>query len=188
MEPGRSAQPGRGEQSTTIDAERRHSQLLAAPDEDTFVAKLLAGFGSYPPYFLRLRERNRAGPELLGPDWRVLPLLSADRVREHVPGGGVLVDAQPLVFVLDEDQDRGELVRQCRRPPPGRGRHRVGRPGRRPAPGRAAHRAGHGDVWPWRAGHDRSQPPRPRRPQGPPGRARRPQDWQQATGQALARS
>jgi hydroxyacylglutathione hydrolase len=140
--------PIEGERTTTIVAERRHNRLLAAPDEETFVAQLLAGFGSYPPYFLRLRERNRAGPDLLGRDWRVLPLLSTDRVREHVAGGGMLVDArpigafaaghipgaisimlrpqfaswlgwliddtQPLVLVLDEDQDRGELARQCR--------------------------------------------------------------------------
>ena len=140
--------PVEGERTTTIGAERRHNRLLAAPDEDAFVAQLLAGFGSYPPYFLRLRDRNRVGPELLDSDWRVLPLLSTDRVSEHVAGGGVLVDArpigafaaghipraisielrpqfaswlgwllddtQPLVFVLDEDQDRGELARQCR--------------------------------------------------------------------------
>jgi hydroxyacylglutathione hydrolase len=140
--------PVDGERTTTIGAERRHNRLLAAPDEDAFVAELLAGFGSYPPYFLRLRDRNRVGPELLGADWRVLPLLSTDRVRDHVVGGGVLVDArpigafaaghipgalsielrpqfaswlgwlvddtQPLAFVLDEDQDRGELARQCR--------------------------------------------------------------------------
>ena len=140
--------PVGGERTTTIGAERRHNRLLAAPDEDAFVAQLLAGFGSYPPYFLRLRERNRVGPELLSADWRVLPLLPTDRVSEHLAGGGVLVDArpigafaaghipraisielrpqfaswlgwlvndaQPLVFVLDEDQDRGELARQCR--------------------------------------------------------------------------
>jgi hydroxyacylglutathione hydrolase len=142
-----SAQVG-GERTTTIGAERRHNRLLAAPDEDTFVAELLAGFGSYPRYFLRLRDRNRVGPELLGPDWRVLPLLSTDRIRTHLAAGGVLIDArpvtafaaghipgaisialrpafaswlgwllddtQPLVFVLDDDQDRGELARQCR--------------------------------------------------------------------------
>jgi glyoxylase-like metal-dependent hydrolase (beta-lactamase superfamily II)/rhodanese-related sulfurtransferase len=143
------AAPAEGERTTTIGAERRHNRLLAAPDEDAFVAALLAGFGSYPPYFLRLRERNRVGPELLGTDWRTLPLLSAERVHRHLAGGGVLVDArpitafaaghipgalsialrpafaswlgwllddtQPLVFVLDDDdQDRGELARQCR--------------------------------------------------------------------------
>jgi len=142
------AAPGESPRTTTIGAERRHNRLLAAPDEDAFVAELLAGFGSYPPYFLRLRDRDRIGPELLGPAWRVLPLLSTDQVRSHLGGGGVLVDArpitgfaaghvpgaisielrpafaswlgwlvddtQPLVFVLDDDQDRGELVRQCR--------------------------------------------------------------------------
>jgi hydroxyacylglutathione hydrolase len=142
------AAPAGDERSTTIDAERRHSQLLAAPDEDAFVAELLAGFGSYPPYFLRLRERNRAGPELLGSDWRVLPLLSTNQVHDHLGGGGVLIDArpvtafaaghipgaisialrphfaswlgwlvddtQPLAFVLDDDQARVELARQCR--------------------------------------------------------------------------
>jgi hydroxyacylglutathione hydrolase len=142
------AAPAEGERTTTIGAERRHNRLLTAPNEDAFVAELLAGFGSHPPYFLRLRERNRVGPELLGRDWRVLPLLSADRVRAHLAGGGVLVDARavtafsgghipgalsialrpqfaswlgwllddtrPLVFVLDEEQDRGELARQCR--------------------------------------------------------------------------
>jgi hydroxyacylglutathione hydrolase len=142
------AVPVGGGRTTTIGAERQHNRLLAAPDEDAFVAELLAGFGSYPPYFLRLRDRNRVGPELLSPDWRVLPLLSTEQVREQLAGGGVLVDAravtafaaghipgaisialrpqfaswlgwlvgdaQPLVFVLDEDQDRGELARQCR--------------------------------------------------------------------------
>jgi hydroxyacylglutathione hydrolase len=140
--------PVGGERTTTIGAERRHNQLLAAPDEDAFVTELLGSLGSYPPYFLRLRERNRIGPALLGGDWRVLPLLSTGRVRAHLADGGVLLDtrpvtafaaghipgalsialrpafaswlgwlvddAQPLVFVLDDDQDRGELVRQCR--------------------------------------------------------------------------
>jgi len=142
------AAPVGGERSTTIGAEHRQNRLLAAPDEDTFVAQLLAGFGTYPPYFLRLRDRNRVGPELLSRDWRVLPLRSTDQVRECLAGGGVLVDArpvaafaaghipgalsialrpqfaswlgwliddtQPLVFVLGDDQDRGELARQCR--------------------------------------------------------------------------
>jgi glyoxylase-like metal-dependent hydrolase (beta-lactamase superfamily II)/rhodanese-related sulfurtransferase len=142
------AAPGEGRRTTTIGDERRHNRLLATPDEDTFVAQLLASFGSYPPYFLRLRDRNRAGPELLGTDWRVLPLLSTDQVHQHLAGGDMVIDArpiaafaaghvpgaisielrsafaswlgwllddtQPLLFVLDEDQDRRELARQCR--------------------------------------------------------------------------
>jgi hydroxyacylglutathione hydrolase len=142
------AAPAGEERTTTIGAERRHNRLLAAPDEDAFVAQLLASFGSYPPYFLRLRDRNRTGPELLGADWRVLSLLSAGQVQRHLAGGGMVVDARPaaafaaghipgavsialrpafvswlgwllddtrpLVFVLDDDQDRGELARQCR--------------------------------------------------------------------------
>jgi hydroxyacylglutathione hydrolase len=140
--------PVGGERTTTIGAERRHNRLLAAPDEDAFVGELLAGFGSYPPYFLRLRDRNRVGPGLLGRDWKVLPLRSTDKVQQHLAGGGLVIDARPitafaaghisgalsielrpafaswlgwllddtrpLVFVLDEDQDRGELARQCR--------------------------------------------------------------------------
>ena len=142
------ATPAGDQRTTTIGAERRHNRLLAAPDEDAFVAQLLASLGSYPPYFLRLRDRNRIGPELLGRDWRVLPLLSTDQVQQHLAGDGLVVDArpvtafaaghipgalsielrpqfaswlgwllddtQPLVFVLDDDQDRGELARQCR--------------------------------------------------------------------------
>jgi hydroxyacylglutathione hydrolase len=142
------AVPAGAERTTTIGAERRHNRLLAVAGEDAFVAELLAGFGSYPPYFLRLRDRNRAGPALLSHDWRVLPLLSTDQVRARLAGGAVLVDARPvtafaaghipgalsialrpqfgtwlgwlvdgthsLVFVLDDEQDRGELARQCR--------------------------------------------------------------------------
>jgi hydroxyacylglutathione hydrolase len=137
-----------GRRATTIGAERTANPLLNAPDADAFVARLLSGLGSFPPYFLRLRARNQAGPQLLGQDWRALPALPPDRVRELVAGGAVLVDArpidrfgaghvpgalsialrpqfatwlgwlvddtQPLVVVLDQDQDRGELVRQCR--------------------------------------------------------------------------
>jgi hydroxyacylglutathione hydrolase len=142
------AAPAGGERTTTIGAERRHNQLLAAPDQDAFVAQLLAGFGGYPPYFLRLRDRNRVGPELLGRDWKALPLLSPGQVQQPLADGGMAIDARPvtafaaghipgalsialrpafaswlgwlvddtrpLLLVLEEDQDRGELARQCR--------------------------------------------------------------------------
>jgi hydroxyacylglutathione hydrolase len=137
-----------GRRMTTIGDERTANPLLRVPDVDAFVTDLLEGLGSFPPYFLRLRARNREGPPLLGRDWRVLPDLPLERVREllargavlvdarpidrfaagHVPGalsialrpqfatwlGWLVEDTRPLVVVLDQDQDGGEQVRQCR--------------------------------------------------------------------------
>lgn len=41
--------PAGGDRVTTIGRERAASPLLASPDEDAFVQRLLAGYGSYPP-------------------------------------------------------------------------------------------------------------------------------------------
>ena len=42
-------------------------------------------------------------------------MLSTDRIQHHLAGNGLIVEGTwPLVFVLDDDQDQGELVRQCR--------------------------------------------------------------------------
>jgi hydroxyacylglutathione hydrolase len=142
------AASGGGQRTTTIGAERLGNPLLAAADEKEFTERLLRSLGSYPPYFLRLREVNRRGPRVA--DWRSLTLrrLPAHQVQEVAAGRGVLIDARPvtafaaghpagalsialrpqfgtwlgwlvppdrpLVFVLDADQDRRELVRQCR--------------------------------------------------------------------------
>jgi len=139
--------PAGAERTTTIGREKRANPLLAAPSEDAFVTELLAGLGTYPPYFRRLREVNRRGPAVYGPEPPPLRGLSADEARRVIAGGGRLVDArpvtafaaghipgalsiplrdafatwlgwladpgQPLVFVLDETQDRGDLVRQA---------------------------------------------------------------------------
>lgn len=140
-----SVAPG-GERVTTIGRERSSNPLLAAPDEDAFVARLLAGFGTFPPYFLELREVNRRGPRVYG-RWPALSRLDVGEFQRLVDDGAVIVDVRqvepfaaghipgslsiPLrpqfaswlgwlvsrdrtvVFVLDEDQDRRELVRQC---------------------------------------------------------------------------
>jgi glyoxylase-like metal-dependent hydrolase (beta-lactamase superfamily II)/rhodanese-related sulfurtransferase len=89
--------PTNGERTTTIGRERAANPLLAAPDEDAFVATLLAGYGSYPPYFLRLRERNRRGPAVLGSPFPPLAALDVERVRAEVADGALLVDARPVV-------------------------------------------------------------------------------------------
>lgn len=138
--------PGASERTTTIGRERATNPMLAAPDEDSFVEQLVAGFGSFPSYFSRLPELNRLGPRL----YSTLPKLArlnVDEVRAllergalvidvrpidafavgHIPGAlsielravfaswlGWLVDPdRPLVFVVEGDQDRAELVRQC---------------------------------------------------------------------------
>jgi hydroxyacylglutathione hydrolase len=139
--------PTGAEQTTTIGREKATNPLLAAPDEDAFVKLLLGGLGSYPPYFLRLRETNRRGPRLYGATPPPLTPLSPEQVRRllgqgaelvdarpiesfaagHIPGalsiplrdafatwlGWLMPDDRPLVVVLDADQDRDELVRQC---------------------------------------------------------------------------
>jgi glyoxylase-like metal-dependent hydrolase (beta-lactamase superfamily II)/rhodanese-related sulfurtransferase len=141
--------PAGGERTTTIGREKRTNPLLGAPDEDAFVAQLLAGLGSYPRYFARLREVNRRGPRLYGPEPPTLTPLGPGEVRRLLDGGALLVDARPvrgfaaghvpgalsiplrpvfgtwlgwlaepdqsLVFVLDDRQDRSDLVRQARK-------------------------------------------------------------------------
>jgi hydroxyacylglutathione hydrolase len=139
--------PSEGERTTTIGAERAHNLLLAAPDEQAFTERLLGGLGSFPPYFLRLREVNRLGPRVLTDEDRRLPRLPAEQVARRLEEGALLVDARPvtafaaghpagalsialrpafatwlgwlvepdrpLLFVLADDQDRAELLRQC---------------------------------------------------------------------------
>jgi glyoxylase-like metal-dependent hydrolase (beta-lactamase superfamily II)/rhodanese-related sulfurtransferase len=140
-----SVAPG-GERVTTIGRERASNPLLAVADEDTFVARLLGGFGTFPPYFFELREVNRLGPHVYG-SWPALSRLAVRAVESLVADGAVIVDARQvepfaaghipgslsiplrpqfaswlgwlvardrtIVFVLDHDQDRAELVRQC---------------------------------------------------------------------------
>ncbi len=139
--------PADAERTTTIGREKAASPLLAAPGEDAFVTALLAGLGTYPPYFRRLREVNRRGPAVYGPEPPPLAALTAGQVRRLAAGGARLIDArpltafasghiagtlsiplrdafatwlgwladpaQPLVFVLDDTQDRAELLRQA---------------------------------------------------------------------------
>jgi hydroxyacylglutathione hydrolase len=138
--------PGGTQRTSTLGQERSTNPLLAIADEDLFVTRLIAGFGSYPSYFARLPELNRRGPTRYD---RLPPLepRSIDVVERHLATGGVLIDARPirafsaghipgslsnalrpvfgswlgwlvepdlpLLFMLDRDQDRVDLVRRC---------------------------------------------------------------------------
>src|SRR6266536_1122927 len=103
--------------TTTIAREKATNPLLAAPDEDTFVKLLVGGLGSYPRYFLRLRETNRRGPRIWGATPPPLIPLPPQQERPSFATwlGWLVPDDRPLLVVLEPDQDRGDLVRQARK-------------------------------------------------------------------------
>ena len=88
--------PTDAEPTTTIGHQKQANPLLAAADEDGFVKLLLGGLGSYPRYFLRLRETNRRGPRLYGDSAPPLAPLPPEQVRRLVTEGAELVDARPI--------------------------------------------------------------------------------------------
>ena len=87
--------PTGAQRTSTIGGERATNPLLAAPDADSFVARLLGGLGSYPAYFARLGEVNRRGPGLLGAEPR-LAQLDAAAVRRLRGDGAVVLDVRPV--------------------------------------------------------------------------------------------
>ena len=88
---------GGGERTTTIGRERASNPLLiGAPDEDTCVARLLGGLGTYPPYFLELRDVYRAGPTVHGPTPPPLPHLDLEAVDRAVAAGAEVVDVRQI--------------------------------------------------------------------------------------------
>jgi hydroxyacylglutathione hydrolase len=88
---------GGGERITTIGNERASNPLVVGdPDEDSFVARLLGGLGTYPPYFLELRDVNRAGPALHGPTSSPLPQLDLEAFDAAVAEGAEVVDVRQI--------------------------------------------------------------------------------------------
>jgi len=88
--------PGTGERTTTIGHERASNPLLSAPDEETFLARLTEGLGSYPDYFLRLREVNRRGPAIYGAEPPRLALLTPAELQAALTAGAELIDVRPI--------------------------------------------------------------------------------------------
>jgi hydroxyacylglutathione hydrolase len=87
-----SAPPGAA-RTTTVGREKATNPLLAVPDEDVFVARLLAGLGSYPSYFARLGEVNRRGPAL--PPVEATPrTLTLEEVLALRAAGAEIVDTR----------------------------------------------------------------------------------------------
>jgi glyoxylase-like metal-dependent hydrolase (beta-lactamase superfamily II)/rhodanese-related sulfurtransferase len=88
--------PAGSARTTTIGAERATNPLLSAPGEDAFVKLLLEGLGTYPPYFSRLREVNRRGPAVHGPEPAPLARLDPGEVRGLADHGAAVVDVRPI--------------------------------------------------------------------------------------------
>jgi hydroxyacylglutathione hydrolase len=82
-----------GKTTTTVGDERRSNPLLGLEDEGAFVDRLLSGFGSYPPYFLHLREVNRKPPLMtrLAQPRQLTPMEAAELVER----GAWLIDGRP---------------------------------------------------------------------------------------------
>jgi len=87
--------PTDAERTSTIGRERTSNPLLEIAGEDAFVERLLASFGSYPPYFDRLGAVNRRGPEVLTVPPRLSPI-AVDRVLRLRDDGAVVVDVRPF--------------------------------------------------------------------------------------------
>lgn len=85
-----------GDRVTTIGRERESNPLLQIDDEERFVTTLLSGLGSFPAYFLRLRQVNRAGPKVYEDFPPPLPGLAPDRVADLVASGAEVVDLRPI--------------------------------------------------------------------------------------------
>ena len=86
--------PGSSQRITTLGHERATNALFAITDDDRFVERLLAGFGTFPTYFARLPELNRCGPR----HYDTVPhlaLLGPDEIERHLATGGVVVDVRP---------------------------------------------------------------------------------------------
>jgi hydroxyacylglutathione hydrolase len=86
--------PRGAERTSTIGQEKSSNLLLTAPDEDTFVERLLSGLGSFPPYFLHLAEANRRGPALIHDP--TVAALDAAKFSALVDSGTVLIDVRPV--------------------------------------------------------------------------------------------
>jgi hydroxyacylglutathione hydrolase len=91
-----SASTGAHGTPTTIGREKASNRLLAATDEDDFVAILNDGYGTFPRYFTRLRDVNRGGPVTYGRQPPELELLSIERFEELIAQGAELIDTRPI--------------------------------------------------------------------------------------------
>ena len=79
-----------GASASTIGAEKRVNVALTEPDEERFVADLIAGLTAYPAYYAHMGPRNAAGPA--GADLSAPEPVDADEVAKRIATGEWVVD------------------------------------------------------------------------------------------------
>ncbi len=80
--------------SSTIGYERRFNPALVEKPEERWVSDLLNNMPLAPPYFRRMKEVNRTGPDLLGPELPGQRRWSAKQVYERMCEHCLIVDVR----------------------------------------------------------------------------------------------
>jgi hydroxyacylglutathione hydrolase len=80
--------------SSTLGYERRFSASLQPADEPAWIERLLAGMPLAPPYFARMKQVNRTGPALIGPELPGRARLSAPQVHKQVSEQCLILDVR----------------------------------------------------------------------------------------------
>lgn len=79
---------------STLGYERHFNWAFRVPDEDAFVAEVLAGQPEPPAYFATMKRLNKEGPRVLGS--RPLPTTREDgALPEVLRGGALVIDTRP---------------------------------------------------------------------------------------------
>jgi hydroxyacylglutathione hydrolase len=92
-----------GGSTSTIGAERARNDALVEPDEDRFVARLVAGLTAYPAYYAHMGPRNRQGP---GPaDLSPPEPIDAGELRARIKAGEWVVDLRDRTAYAAEHVD-----------------------------------------------------------------------------------
>lgn len=79
-----------GGDASTIGLERARNDALVEPDEDAFVAKLIAGLTAYPSYYAHMGAHNRQGPGAA--DLSAPQPVDPDELRTRIKAGEWVVD------------------------------------------------------------------------------------------------
>ena len=84
-----------GGESSTIGAERAHNDALTNPDEQDFVAALVANLTAYPSYYVHMAPLNLAGPSV--PELAAPQPVDPAELGKRIAGGEWVIDLRDRV-------------------------------------------------------------------------------------------